>query len=204
MKRLILTLALLAAGAGAAMLAGGIGTAGAAQPPAVQNVREQNTDAQGNIKVHEQGTATVSVANTTLPVHEQGTVAATQSGAWHVSVDGKASVASADTTDRLGSYVGAPDGGGAFTEAVDADIASYKTIRVMTNCFVGGACANIAVNVYSIVDSRSYLLDTFPMQNFLAQTRTYDVPGESIAVQLQNNNASAVSNIGVAVFGRAN
>jgi hypothetical protein len=46
-------------------------------------VREQNTDANGNIKVHEQGTANVSVqgtpgvtiANTTVPVHEQGTAA---------------------------------------------------------------------------------------------------------------------------------
>jgi hypothetical protein len=47
------------------------------------NTREQNVDANGNIKVHEQGTATVSVsgtpnvniANTTVPVHEQGTAA---------------------------------------------------------------------------------------------------------------------------------
>jgi hypothetical protein len=46
-------------------------------------VQEVNTDANGNIKVHEQGTAAVSVsgtpnvtiANTTVPVHEQGTAA---------------------------------------------------------------------------------------------------------------------------------
>lgn len=30
--------------------------------------REQNTDANGNIKVHEQGTANVSVTNSSLPV----------------------------------------------------------------------------------------------------------------------------------------
>ena len=30
-------------------------------------------DEGGNVKVHEQGTATVNVANSTLPVHEQGT-----------------------------------------------------------------------------------------------------------------------------------
>jgi hypothetical protein len=41
--------------------------AGAAQPP--QPVREVNTDANGNIKVHEQGTATVSVdSSSTNPV----------------------------------------------------------------------------------------------------------------------------------------
>jgi hypothetical protein len=35
--------------------------------------QEQNLDANGNIKVHEQGTASVNVTNTTVPVHEQGT-----------------------------------------------------------------------------------------------------------------------------------
>ena len=129
---------------------------------------------------------------------------ASQSGTWHVSVDGKPSVTSGDATTLAGSFVGAPNGGGAFTEAVDADVSHDKTVRVMTNCFSGGACANISVNVYSIVGSRSYLLDQFPMQNFLSQTRTYDVFGESIAVQLQNNNAGSIPNVGVAVYGRAN
>ena len=129
---------------------------------------------------------------------------ASQSGTWHVSVDGKPSVTSGDETTLAGSFVGAPDGGGAFTEAVDADVSHDKTVRVMTNCSSGGACANISVNVYSIVGSRSYLLDQFPMQNFLSQTRTYDVFGESIAVQLQNNNAGSIPNVGVAVYGRAN
>ena len=37
-------------------------------------VHEQNTDANGNIKVHEQGTANINVTNTSaIPVHEQGT-----------------------------------------------------------------------------------------------------------------------------------
>ena len=39
--------------------------AGASQPPA--SVREVNTDAAGNIKVHEQGTASVDITNTSLP-----------------------------------------------------------------------------------------------------------------------------------------
>ena len=58
--------------------------------------------------------------------------------------------------------------------------------------------------VYSIVGSRGFLLDQFQMGNFLSQTRTYDVMGESLAVQLQNNNAGAIPNVGVAVYGRAN
>ncbi len=161
-------------------------------------------DAGGNVAVHEQGTAAVTVTNASVPVHEQGTVPAAQSGAWHMSIDGTPKVTSADATTLLGSFVGAPDGGGAFTEAVDTDISGERSVRVMTNCFSGGACANIAVNVYSIVGTRSYLIDTFPMQNFLSQTRVYDVLGEFLAVQLLNNNLSATSNIGVAVYGRAN
>jgi len=47
--------------------------AGAApQPPQVQPVREQNLDAGGYIRVHEQGTANVNVTNGSLPV--SGTV----------------------------------------------------------------------------------------------------------------------------------
>ncbi len=161
-------------------------------------------DAGGNVAVHEQGTAKVNVVNAQLPVHEQGTVPAAQSGAWHVSVDGTADATSADVTTLAGSFVGAPAGGGAFTEAVDADVSHDRTVRVLTNCFSGAACANIDVNVYSIVGGRSYLLDQFVMGNFLAQSRTYDVMGALLAVQLQNNNAGAISNVGVAVYGRAN
>ena len=161
-------------------------------------------DASGNVAVHEQGTAAVTVTNASVPVHEQGTVPAAQSGAWHMSIDGTPKVASADATTLLGSFVGAPDGGGAFTEAVDADISGDRSVRVMTNCFSGGDCADITVRVYSITGGRSYLIDEFPMQNFLSHTRVYDVLGTTLAVQLLNNNPAPTPNIGVAVFGRAN
>jgi hypothetical protein len=42
-----------------------------AQAAATLLVREQNTDSQGNIKVHEQGTANVNLTNSSLPVREQ-------------------------------------------------------------------------------------------------------------------------------------
>ena len=44
----------------------------------------------------------------------------------------------------------------------------------------------------------------FPMQDFVVAGKVYDVLGELIAVQLKNDNAGSVSNIGVAVYGRAN
>jgi len=122
-----------------------------------------------------------------------------------MSIDGTPKVTSADATTLLGSYTGAPDGNGAFTEAVNlSDISGARSVRVMANCFAGGDCANITVRVYVIVDARSYLIDEFPMQNFLSQTRVYDVLGETMSVQLLNNNPAPTPNIGVAVFGRAN
>jgi hypothetical protein len=160
-------------------------------------------DGGGNVRVHEQGTVPASQSGN-WHVSVDGTPHVSIDGTPHVSVDGTPQVTSSDTSTLLGSFVGAPAGGGAFTEAVDADISQVRTVRVMTNCFAGSDCANILVRVYSIVGSRSYLLDQFGMQNFLSATRTYDVPGGLLAVQLLNNNAAAVSNIGVAVYGRAN
>jgi hypothetical protein len=119
--------------------------------------------------------------NGNVAVHEQGTVPAAQSGAWHVSVDGKPAVTSADVTTLAGSFVGSPAGGGAFTEAVDADVSHDRTVRVLTNCFSGAACGNIDVNVYSIVGSRSYLLDQFQMGNFLSQTHAWTRQGRDRA-----------------------
>jgi hypothetical protein len=55
-----MALGLVAAGAAVATLIS-VGTAGAGSPSSVQTVREQNLDAQGNIKVHEQGTPQVSL-----------------------------------------------------------------------------------------------------------------------------------------------
>jgi hypothetical protein len=160
--------------------------------------------------------AQVIVINTPLPVTGtvgvSGTVAVsgtvgvsgTVPVSGNVGITGTPHVTSADQTTLLGSFVGSPDGGGAFTEAVDADVSGARSVRVMTNCFAGGACANITVNVYSIVGNRSYLVDRFPMQDFVVAGKVYDVLGELIAVQLKNDNAGSVSNIGVAVYGRGN
>ncbi len=83
MRRAVIPVALLVLGAvlGGTVLQGQVAhaasgilsvfvTNGPSHPVPAQ---EQNLDATGNIKVHEQGTASVNVTNTTLPVHEQGT-----------------------------------------------------------------------------------------------------------------------------------
>jgi hypothetical protein len=106
MKRLALAIALLALGAVAATLFGAT-SAGAGPTPTVQNVREQNLDANGNIKVHEQGTAKVQEqnvdANQNVKVHEQGTA--------NVNVTNSSlSVAAAPVTGGGGSSLGSCNG----------------------------------------------------------------------------------------------
>ena len=157
----------------------------------------------------------VVVTNTPLPVSGDigvsgtvnvgGTVSATQSGAWNVGISGTPTVRSGDSTVLLGSFAGDVPGGGAFTQAVNqADATPYRSVRVMTNCFLGGACANIIVRVYTVVGNRSYLVDQFPMQNFVVSTSVYEVIGTNVQVQLLNNNPDTSTNIGVSLFGRSN
>jgi hypothetical protein len=153
-------------------------------------------------------TGTVGVegdVNVTGDVGVSGTVGASQSGTWNVGITGTPGVTSADMTTLLGSFAGSVPGGGVFTEAVSgANASGSRSVRVMTNCFVGAACANINVRVYTVVGNRSYLVDQFPMQNFVVAGGVYDVIGTNISVQLQNSNGGATENVGVAVFGRAN
>jgi hypothetical protein len=122
-----------------------------------------------------------------------------------LDVSGTAEVTSADLTQLLDSFAGSVDGGDAFTEAISGEDVSWaKTVRVMTNCFSGADCGDINVRVYTVVGNRSYLIDQFPMQSFLAVTRVYEVIGANLSVQLQNSNAAAIPNVGVAAFARAN
>jgi hypothetical protein len=155
-------------------------------------------------------TADVNVVNTPLPVTVSAPIAATQSGAWTVGISGTptvelggtSAVSSADETVLIDSFSGDIQTG--FTEAASGDATNFKSVRVLTNCFEGATCGNILVRVYSIVGGRSYLVEQFPMLSFVAATRVYDVIGTRVDVQLVNNSGGAVSNIGAAIFGRAN
>ena len=152
----------------------------------------------------------VVVENTPLPVQGSigvsGQIGATQSGTWNVGINGTPGVTSADQTVVMGSFAGDVPGGNQFTEAVPTrDAAAMKTIRVATNCFAGATvCGNIYVRVYTVVGNRSFLMDQFTMTDFVVAGNVYEVIGQTIAVQLLNTNASTVTNVGVAVFGRAN
>ena len=150
----------------------------------------------------------VTVENTPLAVTGSlgvsGSIAATQSGVWNVGLTGTAAVTSGDQTAVLDSFAGEVPGGGAFFDEVFADVSAYKTVRVLTNCFLGADCGNITVRVYSIVAGRSYLVDQYAMPSFVAGGGVYSVMGTQVAVQLINSNATSSSNIGIALIGRAN
>lgn len=159
-------------------------------------------------------TADVNVVNTPLPVtgsvDVSGPIAATQSGAWTVGISGTptvelggtSAVSSADQTVLIDSFAGEIEAG--FNEVASGDATGFKSVRVLTNCFLGATCGSVVVRVYSIVNARSYLVDQFPMQSFVADTRVYDVIGTSVAVQLVNNSGGSLTNIGAAIVGRAN
>lgn len=156
----------------------------------------------------------VSVVNTPLPVtgsiDVSGPIAATQSGTWTVGISGTptvelgetSAVSSADQTVLIDSFSGDIVAG--FNEVASGDATGFKSVRVMTNCFLGATCGGVVVRVYTIVGGRSYLVEQFPMQSFVADTRVYDVIGTNVAIQLVNNSGGPLTNIGAAIFGRAN
>ncbi len=178
-------------------------------------VKDQNLDGNGNLKVHEQGTASVNVANASLPVREQnvdadgnlkvreqGVVNTAQSGSWHVSLDGTPGVTSADTTTVLGSLAHDLAASSNYT-VYFGDISQAKSVRVLAYC-AGSACSNVKVEVDAVVNNSFYTIDEFSPQSSSTTPHLYDEPGETLIVSLVNNNTSAVSNVHVAVLGRAN
>jgi hypothetical protein len=153
MKRLALALALLAAGAAATALLS-IGTAGAAQPPTVQNVQEQNVDTNGNIKMHEQGTAKTQEQNVdaqgNIKVHEQGTVQVGGS----VSVSNLPGTQPVSGTVNVGNFPTAPKtviistgagpvGLGGAVIAGPIDVSAYRELTLYLHVTTGlgaGTC----------------------------------------------------------------
>lgn len=111
-------------------------------------------------------------------------------------------MSSSDQTELIDSFSGDIVAG--FNEVASGDATGFKSVRVLTNCFLGATCGSVVVRVYTIVGGRSYLVEQFPMQSFVADTRVYDAIGTSVAVQLVNNSGGPLTNIGTAIFGRAN
>ena len=199
----LLAFAALVVMAGSAALL--VPTTGYSQGPPTVKVNVENTPlpVQGSIGVSGPVAATQSGA---WNVGINGTPAVAQSGAWNVGINGTPGVTSADETVLMGSFAGDIPGGNAFTEAVPTrDARAMKTVRVVTNCFLGATvCGNIYVRVYTVVGNRSYLMEQFQMKDFQVASSVYELIGQTVAVQLLNTNGSTSTNIGVAVFGRAN
>jgi hypothetical protein len=79
-------------------------------------VTVQNTDTNGDVKVHEQGTADVNVTNTTVPVQQQGTADVNVTNTTlPVHEQGTVQVTAGSTTDGGGSASGTPHAGSYIT-----------------------------------------------------------------------------------------
>ena len=120
------------------------------------NVREQNTDANGNIKVHEQGTASVNVANRVLSVQDQS------------------------TTSLLFQGVLTPiNEGGQFQ---NVDVEGFGKVRIFTRsadnlCQTGADVMRVQV----VEGSDTLDLDAFDLDCVgTGVTRVYEVPGRTL------------------------
>ena len=99
MRRIGWILAATAASALVAFL--GTGAAAPAERPSTP-VTEQNVDANGSIRVHEQGTANVSIQGTpAVTLGGSATVNARQDGAWNVGIAGTPSVGLAPSANTV-------------------------------------------------------------------------------------------------------
>jgi hypothetical protein len=113
-------------------------------------------DGQGNVKVHEQGTANVNVTNSTVPVHEQGTT----------------NVKASDQTQVVLKRDFATDQD--VTIAVDA----YREIRVELNCSAGDELA--IVDPLSTNAFGPNILDILHCE----QSRVYETPGTTLVLHV--------------------
>ena len=141
-------------------------------------------DANGNVKVHEQGTAKVSEqnvdANGNVKVHEQGTV----------------TVKSGDQTqlvfnDRL------------VDPGATLDVSAFKEIRVMVSCEPRGIGRSVGLQIYTVTGQSEVLLDAINQSCPSRTTRTYELPGTSIRMTNLNIEGKPEP-VDVAIFGRSN
>ena len=107
-------------------------------------VHEANADANGNIKVHEQGTAKVA-----------------ESGTWNVGITGTPAVKSGDTTTVLGEggNVDVSPGQQFVLNPNNTDVSAYREVTVYLS-FVGGEF-NSNTDLVALTDDGSPYLFSF-------------------------------------------
>lgn len=140
-------------------------------------VREQNLDANGNIKVHEQGTTNVNVTNdSAVPVKTQ---------------------------QQLTEYAAEKElqeGG----SPLDASVAQYREIRVVSTLASPFICSPGDQLIVDASEGGTLFFDLGTIsfcQGADSFSRTFEVPGTAVAIRCS---CDAATQVIVAIYGRAN
>ena len=154
-------------------------------------VQEANTDANGDVKVHEQGTAQVS-----------------QSGTWDVGITGTPSVKSGDTASVLGQSGGCTAVGPGQRPTLNAsneDVSAYREVTLYLQ-FCGGDF-NTDTELVSATDDGSpnvfFAFDDFDPQSGKI-VKTYDPAPATLLIELWNNSTTSVTDVEYTIIGRNN
>jgi hypothetical protein len=152
-------------------------------------VDETNTDANGNIKVHEQGTANVA-----------------QSGTWNVGITGTPAVKSGDVASILGQggAVALSPGQRLTLNPDGEDVSSYREVTLYLE-FVGGDF-NTDTELVSLTDDGSPFLFAFDVlaPQDLRVVKTYDPAPAKLVLQLWNTSTTSETDIDYTIVGRTN
>jgi hypothetical protein len=148
-------------------------------------------DGQGNVKVHEQGTARVS-----------GTVGLSGSGNT-VKLDPNANtVKTTDPTKLLFSAALHNGSGGVFSDPFD--VSSAKKVRVYAKLSPCSSSQSVEVTVFPPDAPHTFgimVLETFTVPCPDAVTKTYDVPGDELEFLVQSGPGETGTDTELSVYG---
>jgi hypothetical protein len=154
-------------------------------------VRETNTDGNGNIKVHEQGTAKVS-----------------QSGTWSVGITGTPTVKSGDVASVLGQSggcVAVNPGQRPTLNPNNEDVSAYREVTLYLQ-FCGGNFNTDTSLVSATTDGSATVNFAFDDEDSLGikVVKTYDPAPANLVIQLWNNSTTSATEIEYTIIGRTN
>jgi len=152
-------------------------------------VHDTNVDSSGNLKVHEQGTASVA-----------------QSGSWNVGIVGTPAVKSGDVAsvlDQSGCETVSPSQKLTLNPNSE-DVSAYREVTIYLQ-FCGGNFNTNAQFVAETSDGSPYL---FAFDNVVPQgpqlVETYDPAPATLQLQLWNTSTTSDTDIEYTIVGRTN
>jgi hypothetical protein len=172
------------------------------------------------VPVHQQGTASVNIANTSVPVHdtnvdsngnlkvhEQGTANVAQSGTWNVGITGTPTVKSGDVASVLGQSNGCVTVNPSQRLTLNPnneDVSAYREVTLYLQ-FCGGNFST-DTELWSDTSDASSVSFAFDHQDSLGTqvVKTYDPAPANLVIQLWNDSTTSETDIEYSIVGRTN